>query len=347
MTPAISLEFDRPRTLEATLTPEERGIGRDGVRLLVTDPSGSTHSTFRDLPALLRPGDLLVVNESATLPASLPATREDGPPFRLNLSTDYGDGVWLAEPRWGPDRPGPIALRAGEAVVAGGETLRAIGPYPSVDRLWFFQARGSLARAMERFGAPIRYGYLDHSYPLEAYQTVFGSVPGSSEMPSAGRPFTDRLLRELARREVGVARLWLHTGVSSLEADPGPHPVPPVYPEPFEVGPATAERVNATREAGGRVIAVGTTVVRALETSCDGRRVRPGRGFSRRVLEASDRIRSIDGLITGLHDARTSHLALLIAFAGEDRVRESYRQAVTHGYLWHEFGDSHLIWTGS
>jgi S-adenosylmethionine:tRNA ribosyltransferase-isomerase len=338
-----AFDFDRPLQLQATEPPENRGVERDGVRLLVTDDSGSLHRRFRSLPELLEPGDLLVVNESATVPASLPAVGREGE-FLLNVSTHYGGTTWLAEPRWSADRPGPVPLTPGASVVAGGISFQAIGPFPGIERLWFFHGAGNVTEAMRAFGQPIHYGYVPRAYPLEVYQTVFSRVPGSAEMPSAGRPFTPRLLRSLAQRNIGVAPIVLHTGVSSLEFELDRGKIPPIYPEPFDVPAATASKVNATRAEGHRVVAVGTTVVRALETAFEGRGVRPLRGFTRLTLGPGRPIRAVDGVITGFHDARTSHLALLFGFAGEDRVRAAYADAIREQYLWHEFGDSHLLW---
>ncbi|MGA8542813.1 MAG: S-adenosylmethionine:tRNA ribosyltransferase-isomerase [Thermoplasmata archaeon] len=341
-----SFEFVRPKELEANAPPEARGGARDAVRLLVSNASGSEHRNFGELPELMAPGDLLVVNESATLAASLPARGPAGE-FLLNVCTRYGDRIWLAEPRWGVGRPGPIPLTPATPIEAGGVRLAPIGPYPDISRLWFFRAGGDLERAMREVGRPIRYGYVPESYPLETYQTVFSRVPGSAEMPSAGRPFTHRLVEALEKRGVGIAPLVLHTGVSSLESEPDGLEIPPVYPEPFDVPSATAERINATRLAGHRVVAVGTTVVRALETAWNGCRVVPLRGFTRLTLGPGHSVHSVDGLITGLHDPRTSHLALLFAFAGEQRVRAAYADAVREQYLWHEFGDSHLVWASA
>ncbi|MGA8302183.1 MAG: S-adenosylmethionine:tRNA ribosyltransferase-isomerase [Thermoplasmata archaeon] len=338
-----AFDFDRPSDLGATRTPEDRGVARDGIRLLVTGGNGSLHRTFRDLPELLEPGDLVVVNESATLPASLPARGPSGE-FLLNVCTEYGGGIWLAEPRWSVSGPGPVPMTPGVPIDAGSVRFRPVGAFPGIERLWFYRADGDVSGAMRAVGRPIRYGYLAHAYPLDAYQTVFGRVPGSAEMPSAGRPFTPAGVRALAERGVGIASIVLHAGVSSLESEPDRPEIPPVYPEPFDVPQTTAERVNATRAGGHRVVAVGTTVVRALETAWGGCGVVPRRGFTRLTLGPGSPIRSVDGLISGLHDPRTSHLALLFAFAGEGRVRAAYADAVRERYLWHEFGDSHLVW---
>ncbi len=343
---ASSLDFVRPPLLQATDTPEDRGLARDEVRLLVTERRRTEHRLFRDLPQLLRPGDLLVVNESATLPASLPARGPAGE-FRLNLSTRYGPRIWLAEPRWSVGRPGPVPLTPSDRIEAGGVPLHPILAFPGIDRLWFFRADGDLTLAMRRSGSPIRYGYLARPHELGDYQTIFARVPGSSEMPSAGRPFTARTVRDLEARGIRTARLWLHAGVSSLEQEPGGAGTPPVYPEPFEVPSETALAIRRTRCEGGRIVAVGTTVIRALETAMRDGVVQPVRGFTSRVLGPQRPFRAVDGLLTGLHDPRTSHLSLLFGFGGEGRVRASYREAIERGYLWHEFGDSHLLWAAA
>jgi S-adenosylmethionine:tRNA ribosyltransferase-isomerase len=338
------LQFERPESLQADAPPELRGLARDGVRLLVSTPDGwHQHATFEALPAFLVPGDLLVVNESATLPASLPARRAKGA-FRLNLSTDYGLDLWLAEPRFDAATPGPIEIEAGEALTVAGLNAQVIMPYPGLPRLWFIQFEGDVRGAMASQGQPIQYAYLAERLDLNWFQTLFAHQPGSAEMPSAARPFTPELVAALERRGVEIARLALHSGVSSLEVATQRVEAHSITPEPFEVPPATAHAVQRTRQQGGRIIAVGTTVVRALESAFDGERVRPSRGFTRLFLHPGRKPRLVDGLLTGFHDPVTSHLALLYALAGEDGVRSAYQEAVEHGYLWHEFGDSHLLW---
>lgn len=337
-----ALVYDRPPGLAATGPAEARGLERDAVRLLVSTPAGNTHARFSDLPNFLRPGDLLVVNASATLPASLPAEGRLGS-FILNFSTRFGGGLWLAEPRPATTREGPMSLRPGESIRVGDLVVRAVAAYPGLPRLWFVQAEGSVDLAMARYGRPIRYGYLTEEYPLDAFQAIFASLPGSAEMPSAGRPFSPRVLDALKSRGVELAEIVLHAGVSSLEVQAEQVQHEAVFPEPFWVFPAAAAAVNAARQDGRRVIAVGTTVVRALESAWDGSRLRPKSGFSRLFVHPGRPPRVVDGLITGLHDPATSHLALLYALAGRDMVRSAYEEAIQSGYLWHEFGDSHLI----
>jgi len=330
------LDFDRPAGLEATEPPARR----DDVRLLVSTPSGHTHTTFRDLPKHLRPGDLLVVNDSATVPASVPAHGGPGD-FRVNVSTRFGPRLWLAEPRWGPDRPGPLPIEAGDRFETCAGDVLVVAPYPGAERLWFVE--GDLEVAMARCGEPIRYGYVSSPQPLDAYQSIFARVPGSAEMPSAARPFTPATVDALLDASVRFATVRLHTGVSSLEVstdDVEDHPIPP---EPFRVSREAANTVNTTRDNGDRVIAVGTTVVRALESAWTGGRVEPVKGFTRVVVAPERGVHAVDGLLTGLHDPGASHLAMLYAVAGKDLVREGYEQAVRERYRWHEFGDSHLL----
>lgn len=336
------LFFERPLALQADRPPEARHLGRDEVRLLVTTPTGHTHTTFVHLAEFLEPGDLVVVNRSATLPASLPV-RGDRGDFLLNLSTNYGDGVWLAEPRWSSSETGPLPLSPGDQLTIGAQAIQMLAPYPGLPRLWFVRTDADLCRLMNGYGRPIRYGYVADPYPLAAYQTIFAQTLGSAEMPSAGRPFSQRVVRSLQVRGVKLAGITLHTGVSSLEIETEQVEAQPMYAEPFHVPVATARLINATHAAGHRVIAVGTTVVRALESAWDGRKVCPARGFTRLFIHPQRGVQAIDGLVTGFHDPLASHLAMLYAIAGREMIQDSYRVAVDHDYLWHEFGDSHLI----
>lgn len=329
--------------VNAAAPPESRGLTRDAVRLLVSDDAGHRHLRFEQLPAELAAGDLLVVNESATLPASLPSRGRVGD-FVLNLCTRYGPRLWLAEPRRSVAEPGPLAFRAGDRITAAGVSGRLIAPFVSAPRLWFVSFDGDVSEAMAQHGKPIRYAYLTEQPPLAAYQTVFARVPGSAEMPSAARPFTPALLSRLASRGVRFARVLLHAGVSSLDLADGEDPAATAYPEPFAVGHAAADAVNRTRRNGGRVIAVGTTVVRALESAWENGELRAASGFTRLIVEPGRGARVVDGLITGLHDTTSSHLALLRALGGNARVDTAYAEAEREHYLRHEFGDTHLLW---
>ena len=343
-----ALAFDLPTRLEATEPPEQRGLARDEVRLMVARRSTQDveHAVFRDLPDLLAPGDLLVVNVSATLPAAVPATLPGGAPAQLRFATAAPDlelhgSWWIVELR-SPDGASPYAdARAGERVTLPQSTeVELVAPYAGGTRLWLARVHGSgpLREYLAQHGRPIRYGYVPREWPLDAYQTVFATEPGSAEMPSAGRPFTHELVTQLVAKGVAVAPITLHTGVSSLERGEAP------YPERYAVPEATARLVDATRWWGGRVIAVGTTVVRALETVADlDGAVTAGEGWTRLVVTPERGIRAVDGLITGWHEPEASHLRLLEAAAGPDLLERSYAAALEHGYLWHEFGDSQLV----
>ncbi|MBV8565223.1 MAG: S-adenosylmethionine:tRNA ribosyltransferase-isomerase [Methylobacteriaceae bacterium] len=337
---AQPLVLDAPAIPVATGPAEARGLARDEVRLLVSSRAGHVHGRFHELPRFLEPGSLVVVNRSATLPASLPAEAAKLA-FTLNLSTRYGPGLWLAEPRWAPGRPGPLPLDAGDVIEAAGVPARLIARYPGLPRLWFVRFSGDIDTAMARHGEPIRYAYIEPPYPdLGAYQTIFAKAPGSAEMPSAARPFTQRTLHDLARRDIGVFEIELHTGVSSLEVEREDQPL---YAEPFVVPPATAQAIGAARRQRRPVIAVGTTVVRALESAWDGTSIQAVRGFTRRHIRSNSTVNAVDGLITGFHEPKASHISMLNAIAGRSLVSEAYAEALRGNYLWHEFGDSHLL----
>ncbi len=320
----------------ATEPPELREGSRDAVRLLVSTPNGHHHSRFTQLANFLEPRDLVVVNRSATLNASLEASGRLGT-FVLNLSSNYSGGIWLAEPRWRFDEPGPLPLSAGERFTAAGLSATFLHPYPGLERLGFVRFEGDVRAAAAAHGTPIRYGYVKAPFPLESYQTVFADRPGSAEMPSAARPFTERVLRCLEAKGVRRASVTLHTGVSSLDAGDT------LYPEPFSVPAETVVAVAETKAAGGRVVAVGTTVVRALEAAFYHGALHAAQGFTRLYLRPGREVNVVDGLLTGFHAPEASHLEMLNALAGEMLVQSAYAEALRAGYLWHEFGDSHLI----
>jgi S-adenosylmethionine:tRNA ribosyltransferase-isomerase len=332
---------EAPLRLEAHEPPEVRGEARDDVHLLVATRHDLelTHARFRELVRFLSAGDLLVVNTSATLPSALEA-RLGGQPVQLWLSTPNADGTWLVELRTGRRRafrrpPLPARLE-----LPGGGRAELLAPFASSDRLSVarFETVEALEDYLRRYGQPIRYDYVPESWPLAAYQTVFAREPGSAEMPSAGRPFTEQLVAELVTRGVLVAPVTLHTGVSSLEQGERP------FPERFHVPAATARLVNAVHGWNARVIAVGTTVARALETvaAADGT-VSEGRGWTSLLITPQRGTLAVDGLLTGWHEPASSHLQLLEAVAGRDLLERSYQAALEHGYRWHEFGDLLLI----
>lgn len=330
------LDFVLPPALEASEPPEARGLRRDQVRLLVTTrhDDRAIDARFVDLPDLLRPGDVVVANDSGTLPAALHARRVDGQEIALHLSTHLPDGLWVVEPReTAPEIAEALALDGGGRAVL-------LMRYQASRRLWvaWLDLPEPLLDYLGRWGKPIAYSYVRGSWPIAMYQTVYAREPGSAEMPSAGRAFTPEILQRLARRGVTFATLTLHTGVASLEDHEPP------YAEPYTVPPETVAAIAQARANGGRVIAVGTTVVRALESSLDANgALIASTGWTELVITPERGVRIIDGLLTGFHEPKASHLAMLEAIAGRPHLERAYAAALAGRYLWHEFGDLHLI----
>jgi S-adenosylmethionine:tRNA ribosyltransferase-isomerase len=339
------LAFDLPPELEAAEPPEARGLTRDAVRMLVARRGDGSivHSTFALLPSFLEAGDLVVVNTSGTIPAAVDAVAEDGTEAVVHLSTRLDRDRWVVEPRrpsgrntsrWtGPPPPRHLAL-------ADGGRLTLERTYGDVGRLWVatLELPQRTLTWLAVHGRPIRYGYVERPWPLSAYQNVYVTEPGSAEMPSAGRPFTPEIITRLVAKGVGVTPVVLHTGVASLEADELP------YPERARVPEVTAERVSMARATGRRVIAVGTTVVRALESAVDDAGlVHSFDGWTELVVTPERGVQAVDGLLTGWHEPEASHLLMLEAVAGRELLRRSYEASLAGGYRWHEFGDIHLI----
>lgn len=339
------LDFTLPEALEAREPPEARGLTRDAVRMMVAHRGSGDlhHSTFTLLPRFLEDGDLVVVNVSGTIPAAVDGMAPDGTRLVVHLSTRLSDDRWTVElrrpagdttVRWG-DEPRPATVHLGE-----GANLELLRPHLGSTRVW--EARlflpGPALGWLAAHGRPIRYAYVDRLWPLSAYQSAYATQPGSAEMPSAGRPFTPEVITRLVAKGIAVSPIVLHTGVASLESDELP------YPERVVVPDATAARVNATRAAGGRVVAVGTTVVRALESAvgADGA-LAPIDGWTDLVVTPERGVQAVDGLLTGWHEPEASHLLMLEAVAGREVLERSYAASLAEGYLWHEFGDVHLL----
>ena len=351
-----TFDFALPPELEAHEPPEARGIVRDRIRLLVSDieRDAFAHTRFDSIGDYLDAGDVLVINTSGTMNAALDASRADGAALELHLSTRLpAAGEWAVELRLRtPD--GATQFRdgtAGEMLwLPRGATATLLAPYgrtltKSGVRLW--RARlsipgakpgpGPLEAYLRAHGRPIRYSYVPREWPSTAYQNVFALAPASAEMPSAGRGFSESLITRLVARGVQFAPLTLDTGVSSLDDDEAP------YAEHYAVPETTARVVNSARFGDSRVIAVGTTCVRALETVTDANGVtHAGEGWTDLVI-APPRNVLVDGLLTGFHAPRASHLAMLEAIAGRRHLERAYAEALRGRYLWHEFGDAHLM----
>jgi S-adenosylmethionine:tRNA ribosyltransferase-isomerase len=348
-----TLDFKLPLELEASEPPEARGLKRDEVRLMISHYLNDQveHSQFRDISRFLQAGDVLVINTSGTMNAALNVNRADGTALELHLSTHLPADLWIVEARR-PDGettkpfygiiPGEILTLPGDASA----TLHV--PYSpdrsqvpnSSPRLWIatLKLSGTLGEYLDQYGFPIRYSYVRQGWPLDYYQTVYATERGSAEMPSAGRAFTAELITKLIANGIQIAPLILHTGVASLESHEPP------YEEYYRVPPETARLVNQARAACKRIIAVGTTVVRTLETVTDTDRVtHPGEGWTRLIVTPERGIRAVDAMLTGMHEPKASHLAMLEALAGRHHLQVAYAEALQARYLWHEFGDLHLI----
>jgi S-adenosylmethionine:tRNA ribosyltransferase-isomerase len=340
-----AVRFHLPPELEAHQPAELRGVRRDQVRLMVLPrlQGPMVHTQFDALGEFLCAGDLLVVNTSRTLPALLRAHDEEGKPVEVRLAQRRSDEVWDALLLDGRVHIGQAGMRLdfGQGLTAIVESRR-----PDLPFLWqvhFDRCCMPLLDLIYRLGEPVRYGYVDKPLPIDLYQTVYAGEPGSVEMPSAGRPFSWQVLLKLKNQGIGLASILLHTGLSSTRDDQIDL-THPVYDEQYFVPEATAMAVNDTHTHAGRVIAVGTTVVRALESAAqaDGS-VKAVRGLTRLHITPDYRLKAVDALLTGMHEPHASHLDLLSAFVAPVRLQAAYLEAIQRGYLWHEFGDVNLI----
>ncbi|MGF1480715.1 MAG: S-adenosylmethionine:tRNA ribosyltransferase-isomerase [Cyanophyceae cyanobacterium] len=340
--------FTLPPELAAKEPPERRGLARDGVRLMVSDRTthSTIHTQFTQLGQFLRRGDLLVFNSSRTLPASLKGCALSGPCLEVRLAHRLPDDSWLALLLCQQGDLFSCNLRSGMHLDFGqGLTATVESRDLRIPRLWklrFSQTGTALIDRLYRLGQPIRYEYVSAPWNLDYYQTVYAKEPGSAEMPSAGRAFTWKLLFELQRQGVESVHILLHTGLSSYMDDEldAQHLA---SEEEYCISQAAARKINQTNRRGGRIIAVGTTVVRALESVADSTGIRAGHGYTDLHINANHTLQAVDGLLTGMHEPEASHLDLLTAFLSAPRIQSDYREAVRQGYLWHEFGDLHLI----
>lgn len=343
----LRLDFKVPTELEAKLPPEARGLARDEVRLMVSNYRSNRieHAEFRDFQDYLDTGDVVVINTSGTMKAAVIGQRDDGSRLEVHFSTHLPGDLWTVELRV-PAEVGTepfYGARPGEKLLLPEKSeLHILAPYQVSPRPRLWLARiyldEPLVKYLERHGFPIRYSYVPEAWPSECYQTAYATEVGSAEMPSAGRGFTAEMIMRLVMKGVQVTPLILHTGVSSQESHEPP------YEEYFRIPETTAQIVNLAREMGKRVVAVGTTSVRALETATDSQGVtHPSQGWTNLVITPGDQIRSVNCLLTGMHESEASHLGMLAALAGVRHVELCYQEALRKGYLWHEFGDLHLI----
>src|SRR6266700_8385560 len=330
------LNFTLSSTLEAGEPPEARGLERDEVRLMVSYISTNqvVHTRFRQIGDFLEPGDVLVINTSGTLNAALPATSSDGTHLELHLSTHLPTNRWVVEMRAYQDNREKTTkpfytIHPGESFeLPAGASVTFHTPYAPghvASRLWVatLNLPYPVHDYLDQHGFPIRYSYVKEGWPLSYYQTVYATEKGSAEMPSAGRAFTPELLTRLIARSVQIVPLLLHTGVASTEHDEPP------YEEYYRVPEPTARIINAAHQAHQRVIAVGTTVVRALETVTDtSGRMHSVEGWTDILITPQRGIHSINGLLTGLHEPLSTHLAMLETLTGRTHLEITYREAL-------------------
>ena len=367
--PRASARHPQRRAHRGVDVPPRRGAGmkaatwpRPGgqARLLAVDPSSGAlrHARFDELERLLAPGDLVVLNDAATLPASLRGRTADGAPIELRLlgregarrfrAVAFGEGDHHVKTE---DRGPPPPLEPG-ARLAFGERLafvvRAIEP--DAPRLITLEVEGPSSEldgafwtALYRAGRPVQYAYVDRALALFHVQTAYAARPWAVEMPSAGHALSWSILLELRRRGVGLATVTHAAGLPSIGGARLDARLP--LPERYEVPQATARAVLRTRREGGRVVAVGTTVFRALEgaAAARGGELAAGEGVTDLRIGPAHRPRVVDGLLTGVHEPGTSHFELLQALAPRAVIERMVRAAEEAGYLGHEFGDAALI----
>lgn len=346
--------FTLPPELSAKEPPERRGIGRDQVRLLVIDRQSNEriHTRFDRIGAFLQAGDLLVFNSSRTLPAAIKGCGTLAAPcIEARLAEHLPDDTWLVLLLCQEGDPFECGLHSGMEVQFSddlvGVVLERYEPIPRLWRMRFSKSGTDFVNAIYRLGQPIRYEYVSAPWDLDYYQTVYAQEPGSAEMPSAGRAFTWKLLFDLKRKGVETAYIVLHTGLSSY-MDDDLDALHPASEEEYYIGETAAAKINRAYQQGRRIIAVGTTVVRALESAASKSpqtpvQVVPGRAYTKLRITEQHQLKIVNSLLTGMHEPEASHLDLLTAFLPPHQIREAYEEAVEMGYLWHEFGDLNLI----
>jgi S-adenosylmethionine:tRNA ribosyltransferase-isomerase len=337
--------FELPPELSADRPPERRGLARDQVRLLVIDrQTGSvTHTRFDQVSHFLRPGDLLVFNSSGTLPAVLSATvAQQKEPVEVRLAEHLPDNIWLALLLPHSVEASGLRLDFGRGLTA--QVLTRDFQIPRLWRLRFSATGTELLDLIYRLGNPVRYRYVSGAWKLSYYQNVYAQTPGSSEMPSAGRAFSWRLLFGLRRMGIKSTHITLHTGLSSY-MDNDFDRRRPMSEEEYWISEESAQKIGRAQTNRGRIIAVGTTVVRALESAvlAQGNKLRASNDYTRLRISDRHHLQLVNGLITGLHEPEASHLDLLSAFIPKETLFAAYLEAIQQGYLWHEFGDLNLI----
>lgn len=336
------IRFEIPSTLNAAAPPERRGVRRDYVKMMVLNRmTGVTeHAHFFELDRYLNKGDVLVLNSSRTVPAVLKAElfRENERIYadiEIRLARRKNDQIWEALVVYDNVMKGDQLIFSEDLQ---GEIIHNSTDSPFVT-IQFLQDGADLYNAIYSLGEPVRYEYINHPWGLDYYQTVFASHPGSVEMPSAGRAFSWELLFRLQKKGIHIVFIQHHTGLSYLLHDKWNHS-PAENFEEYDISSEAWEKILQAKLAGGRVVTVGTTVVRALETAAISGTLS---GWTNLYIGTNFDLKIADGIITGMHEPEASHLDLLSAFTGKQDLLRAYLEAVDLSYLWHEFGDMNLI----
>ena len=335
-----SLDFYLPDELNASQPPEKRGIRRDHVRMMVLDRTTGEihHDRFNHLTHYLQPGDLIILNNSRTIPAVLKGKwvrnmEEMASQVEVRLARHRNEDTWDALIIANP-------VNVGDTIQFSTELSATVidnkGHSP-LKTIQFSKKGTDLFNLIYFLGEPIRYEYINQTWELDYYQTVFASQPGSVEMPSAGRAFSWELLFTLMQKEIQIDYIQLHTGLSYFLDD---EPLPEDNDEEYHISERTMQRILEAKSSGRRVIAAGTTVVRALESAARNRTLF---GVTNLYIHRDYPLKIVDGIITGFHEPKASHLDMLSAFISEQHLRNAYDEAIRARYLWHEFGDMNLI----
>lgn len=337
-----ALDFYLPDELNATHPPEKRGLRRDHVRMMVLNRTTGDirHDRFNHLMNYLEPGDLVILNNSRTIPAVLNGKwlrrlEQMAPQVEVRLARRLNEDIWEALIVAAHVQTGDT-LQFSRDLSA---TIIEKNGHSPLKTIQFSKKGTDLFNIIYNLGEPIRYEYIHHPWALDYYQTVFASHPGSVEMPSAGRAFSWELLFMLTQKGVQFDYIQLHTGLSYL-LDDELEQSPEENHEEYHISENTMENILKTKAAGKRVIAAGTTVVRALESAAQNNTLS---GMTNLYIHRQYPLKIADGIITGFHEPKASHLDMLSAFVSEQHLQNAYDEAIQSRYLWHEFGDMNLI----
>ncbi|RHW42059.1 S-adenosylmethionine:tRNA ribosyltransferase-isomerase [Neobacillus notoginsengisoli] len=336
---AGSIAFHLPLSLNASAPPERRGVRRDHVRMMVLskETGHACHDQFYHLDRYLASGDVLVLNNSRTIPAIL-----KGRAASTSLELEIRLARKIDDRRWHALLVSTEGVKEGETIVFSAQlqgVVEKTTPDSPLSMIRFSKSGTSLFNEIYSIGEPVRYEYIEDPWDLDYYQTVFASHPGSVEMPSAGRAFTWEMLFKLRKKGVKITFIQLHTGLSYFLNDRWDHH-PSKNTEQYIVPTESWNEIISAKLSGKRVIAAGTTVVRALETAIETNELS---GWTNLYIHPGYQLKVADGILTGLHEPEASHLAMLSAFISQEKLCQAYQEAVEEKYLWHEFGDMNLI----